>query len=341
MKNKLIAALLAAGVLLTAASCSKETKETTHRESPPETAATESETTSTTTQEETTTVTTEYDEQPASSKEITDALDIESQLMLIGSSYDKLFYDYFGGGFVILDDDFSGGFIAVTDLNHNGRLEVLVTTCQGTEFYSVTKFYEVSEDGTALEKLMLNGMGRPDQNGDFSMTTEFGDHSALYACYLKDGEYHYLIQDYANEFWENKMLAYFSYSFGDDGVTRDIIGGGLFEAEEGDGIITINTSLINSSEELFDNEEDYFDYLDSFWSDYEVQPSCEIKWMAFDWQDADYGSDGFYDDVVESYEAFNPASDEVATVDYDFHNVIDDFYSENGSVEIKYVIRET
>ena len=333
MKNKIIAALLAAGVLLTATSCSKESEQTTHRESPPETAVTDSETTST--------ETTEDNEQLASSKEITDLPDIDSQLKLIGSSFDKLYYDYFGGGFVIMDENFSGGFIAVTDLNHNGRLEVLVTTCQGTEFYSVTNFYEVSEDGTALEKLLLNGNDRSDYNGDFSMTTEFEDHTTLYACYLKDGECHYLIQDYASEDWEKKMLAYFSYSFGDNGVTKDIIGGGLFQAEKGDGITTINTSLIDSSDGLFDNEEDYFDYLDSFWSDYEVQPSCEIKWMTFDWQGADFSSEGFYDDVVESYEAFNPDSDEEVTVNYDFHYVLDDIYSEDGSVEIEYVIQNT
>lgn len=341
MKNKIIAAILAAGVLLTAASCSKEPEETTHRESPPETAATESETTSTTTEEETTTSNTEDDEQPATSKEITDAPDIDSQLVLIGNSFDKLYYDYFGGGFVIMDEDFSGGFIAVTDLNHNGRLEVLVTTCQGTEFFSITNFYEVSEDGTALEKLLVNGTDKSDANGDFSMTTEFEDHDTLYACYLKDGEYYYLIQDYNSEDLENKMLAFFSYSFGDDGVTMEVVGGGLFQAEKGDGITEIYTMLIDSSNALFNNEEEYFDYMDSFWSDYEEQPSCEIRWMTFDWQGADYSNDGFYDDVVESYEAFNPASDEVATVNYDFHYVLDDIYSENGSVEIKYIIQHT
>ena len=335
MKNRIIAALLAAGLLMTATSCSKGSEETTQRESPPETSVTDSGTTSTVSEEETTTETTAY------SKKTTDAPDIDKQLTLIGNSFEELYYGYFGEGFVIMDDNFSGGFMAVTDLNHNGRLEVLVTSCQGTGFYSVTRFFEVSENGKTLEKLMLNGRDRPDQNGDFSMTTEFEDHTALYACYMKDGEYYYLIRDYASEDWESKMLAYFSYSFGDDGVTRDTIGGGVFRAEKGDGITTVNTSLVDSTDGLFDNEEDYFDYMDSFWTDYEVQPSCEIKWMTFDWQGTEYSSADFYDDVVESYEAFDSNSDEAATVNYDFHYVLDDIYSEDGSVELEYVIQDT
>lgn len=39
---------------------------------------------------------------------------------------------------------------AVTDLNQNGRLEILVSICQGTGIFTTTEVYEVSEDGESL-----------------------------------------------------------------------------------------------------------------------------------------------------------------------------------------------
>lgn len=39
---------------------------------------------------------------------------------------------------------------AVTDLNQNGRLEILVSICQGSGIFTTTDVYEVSEDGESL-----------------------------------------------------------------------------------------------------------------------------------------------------------------------------------------------
>ena len=335
MKNRIIAALMAAGVLFTAASCSG-TPEETWRESPPETQTT---TTATTTEADITTETTEDKEQPSSEKVITDAPDIDAQLMLIAANFDFLYFSYYGAGLTI-SDNFAGGFFAVADLNHNGRLEVLITQCEEYDYFSTTNVFEVSEDCSSLEKFKLNGNDRQDQNGDFSMSTDYEDHIALYDCYLKDGEYYYLIEDYMTDDWENKMIAYFSYSF-DGEITRDIIGGCEFHAQKGDGLTTVDTMLHGAGDELFASEEAYLDYMDSYWSGYERQPSCEIKWMCFDWQGADPSADGFQEAVKESYEAFNPDSDVVASITYNYHFVLDVFFSENGSVDIEYVIKDS
>ena len=63
--------------------------------------------------------------------------------------------------------------------------------------------------------------------------------------------------------------------------------------------------------------------------------------MCFDWQGRDPSSEGFQKAVMESYEAFNPDSDKVASISYDYHSVFDGFFSENGSDEIEYVIKDS
>ena len=48
------------------------------------------------------------------------------------------------------DPFFGDARYTVVDLNHNGRLELIVSACQGTGIYTYTKVYEVSEDGNSL-----------------------------------------------------------------------------------------------------------------------------------------------------------------------------------------------
>ena len=336
MKNRIIAALMAGGVLFTAASCSK-TPEDTWRESPPETQTTEAPTT-TTTETEATTETTETESQPTTERVIPDAPDIDAQIYLIAANFDFLYYSYYGQGFVS-SEDFQGGFFAITDLNRNGRLEVIITKCEEYNYFSSTNIFEVSEDCSSLEKLTINGSDRQDQYGDFCVSTDYEDHIAVYDCYLKDGEYYYLIQDYMTDEWEDKMIAYYSYSFY-DGIIREFIGGVECHAQKGDGSTTIDTGLHGAGDELFATDEAYTDYLNSYWSGYEKQSACEVKWMCFDWQGRDPSSEGFQKAVMESYEAFNPDSNEAASATYDYHSVLDGFFSEDGSVEIEYVIKQ-
>lgn len=40
---------------------------------------------------------------------------------------------------------------AVTDLDHNGRLEIIASTCQGSGIYTYSSFYEVNENGDGLD----------------------------------------------------------------------------------------------------------------------------------------------------------------------------------------------
>ena len=65
---------------------------------------------------------------------------IESQLHLIAENSSMWLNDA---------DAESYGF-AVADLDHNGRLEVIFSTCQGTGIYSYNQMWEVNEDFTAI-----------------------------------------------------------------------------------------------------------------------------------------------------------------------------------------------
>ena len=92
------------------------------------------------------------------------APDIDSQLMFISDKYDDLYSDF------LTDDSILPATVcAVTDLNHNGRLEVLITACLGTGAYSYTKVYEISEDYTDLVNLEFKNISmiEDDGSGDF------------------------------------------------------------------------------------------------------------------------------------------------------------------------------
>ncbi len=56
-------------------------------------------------------------------------------------------------------------FFTITDLNQNGRLELILSTCQGTGMYTTSAYYEVNEemDGLlALSADLLEGDSEPD-----------------------------------------------------------------------------------------------------------------------------------------------------------------------------------
>ena len=98
------------------------------------------------------------------------------------------------------------------DLNRNGRLETIFTSCQGSGAFSFTVVCEVSEDLTGMVKLESNA--EYDESADFLASRKDENSTVVYDCYKKDGEYYYLLRDYASAGWSDKYLGFFSYSFG-------------------------------------------------------------------------------------------------------------------------------
>ena len=78
-----------------------------------------------------------------------DPLSIEGQLKTIAEAKDKI---------VTYDDEDENYHYAITDLDQNGRLELIVSTGMiGTGHFTTNWYYEISKDGSKLKKCK----GRP------------------------------------------------------------------------------------------------------------------------------------------------------------------------------------
>lgn len=81
--------------------------------------------------------------EPAESVESKEENSVEDQIAVIGKNLStwsgEVEYSQYG--------------YAVTDLNQNGRLEIVAATCQGSGLYTDCNIYEVNDDCTGLTKL--------------------------------------------------------------------------------------------------------------------------------------------------------------------------------------------
>lgn len=272
----------------------------------------------------------------ASQAETISPIDVDSQIDIIAANYDSIISEYLCEAYTGNEEPesrpFAGTSFAVTDLNHNGRLELIISCVQGSGIYSYTRFYEISEDHSSLERLCVNGEDVQDMAGDFLPLANFEDRVGAYDCYMKDGEYYYLVQNYISGGWSNKIYMYHAYSFG-NGVTSDLIGGCEFSAVLVDDFTTVKLWLYGPPDVLFKSDEEYFEYMDQYWSGYERQDQCEIQWVELD-LDGDFEA-GLY----ESYNGFNPHSDMESSVLYNYHDYFDNFYSVDGEYDFEYVIQ--
>lgn len=249
----------------------------------------------------------------------TTTTDIGLQLDLITDSYDYLYEDFDLTCYSPEESRLPASF-AITDLNHNGRLEIILSSCVGTGCYSNSQFYEVTEDYSSLQRLDINGETVTDDIGDLMIPRD-GDQITTYNCYMLDGEYYYEIADYASDGWTKKHHFFYSYSFGTE-VSREYIGGCAVNVDtEADN--TINVWLSNASREFFEDDVSYSDYMNSYWSGYEQLSPCEVKWVLFN------DEDSFADLVTESYYAFNPESERTVENTYDYREYFSGFYGDD------------
>lgn len=90
----------------------------------------------------------------------------------------------------------------VTDLDQNGRLEIIASTCQGTGIYTYSKYYEVNKTFDGLDEVKRNLL-EGSSEADIGVKT-------VKAFVDKDkNEYHYILGDVirngAAEYYENKQ----------------------------------------------------------------------------------------------------------------------------------------
>lgn len=215
-----------------------------------------------------------------------DLQSVDSQLALIESKYDECVSDF------EMEAVCQYPFFAITDFNRNGRLELVLTDISGSGAFSVSYFYEVSEDYNSFDRLMVAGDENYDSTGDFSSYNCFD-------CYMKDGTYYYLVEDYASAGSSCKGTTFYLYSF-DDTVKHFEIGGYVvLETIDEQNDDTYHVRLYNSDEKLFQTLDEYYGDIDTFLSDYEKMPSCAVKWMSLN------DEQPIQERLQESYEGFS------------------------------------
>ena len=248
--------------------------------------------------------------------------DIDSQLTFIAGKYDELVEDYAQDETVM-----PHAFCAITDLNHNGRLEVLLTSCMGSGAYSYTTVYEISKDYTDLVKITYIDGSTEDYEDAADLCQWRVDEANIqvYDCYMKNGKYYYLFEDYASAGWTDKYLGFYSYSFGDK-IRKEFIAGSAVHVDDGD--YAIKTVLYKTAFTRVTNDE-YFDYINSYWDGYEKQKSCEVKWIVFS------DAANFADNIKDSWKAFNPDSDKSSDVNFDFRSYFRSFYGDEYKFEVQ------
>ncbi len=112
---------------------------------------------------------------------VDDVLATQKQLQLIAANKDL---------WRVLEEMDSWGY-AVTDLNQNGRLEIISSECHGTGFYSTTRIFEVNEAGDALVKY-ADDFEEYDSQPDFLFAEE-------YQAFYIDGACHMIVEDMIKE----------------------------------------------------------------------------------------------------------------------------------------------
>ena len=198
--------------------------------------------------------------------------------------------------------------IAVTDLNHNDRLELIITTTQGSGCYSNTVVYEVDETYTCMKSLTEPSIYAND-SADFLMHDVF-------ECYYKDGRYYYVVEDYISGGWDLKDVFLYAYSFDGEVKAGQISGFSL--RPEDSSTKDVDTYLYDSDNNPFSDKESYRTYMENYWNGYEKQPMVEILWRVFPEKDE------CADIIRESYEGYNPNSPQNAVEYTDFEG----FYGE-------------
>jgi len=100
------------------------------------------------------------------------------------------------------DNEYESWGYIVTDLDQNGRLEIISCSVQGSGFYSYVKAFEVREDGSGLTEIRGLGADRTDSLPDIwtgSVPFYFDRETGVYYYIFND-----MIRNGMAEYYENK-----------------------------------------------------------------------------------------------------------------------------------------
>lgn len=236
--------------------------------------------------------------------------DIDSQLVLLSDYFNKCLDEYYKYNHFPQNLHF-----AIVDLNRNGRLELIITDIMGSGHFSITCFYEVSDDYQTLDMMKTAETSNIPEDIDYSYVDGIGDF--LYyeelECFKKDNKYYYLLSD-ATSAGLGCMFgeAFYSYSF-DGMVEKDKIGTYVLSPYN-DNTDRIKINFYSKYGGL-ETEEKYLHFMSSYWYGYEKQPNTSIKWIYLS-DNQDIGSA-----IIESYNGFNTNAVCEKAEDYDYRDI--------------------
>ena len=201
----------------------------------------------------------------------------------------------------------------VTDLNHNGRLEIIFSDCQGTGAFSTTAIYEVSETYDSLERMSTKEDDNYDYTGDFTNVNVNTSRCDL-VWYEVDGTYYYVVSDYTSAGWDWKGETFYLYSFNGkvecNVICSYVVSGVLDENNNA----SYNVTMYDSNRNICASEEDYNSRRDTFLSSYGTSSSCTLTWIYF----SDEGN--VEDNLWACYTSFTSTPGSVAE-DYGYKNI--------------------
>lgn len=247
-------------------------------------------------------------------KEQTETINVEKQIDVIMNNIDTWNLS--------TDEDIYAPYgYAITDLDQNGRLEIIASSCQGTGIYTYSNYYEVNESLNGLNKIERN-VEEGSSEADIMLPTVkvFIDKAA--------NEYHYIFDDLvkvgAAEYYENKQ----------DIVLKN---GKIYEK----AIAYRNTVYTDSNPNVTLKDannkeitaEDYALIENKLFSNLELK-FANIEWVST--TDVDFSSvsgDELKNKLIESYEKFGFSDIEV-------DNTLDEEFSLIDTNNIKVILKD-
>lgn len=210
---------------------------------------------------------------------------------------------------------------AITDLDQNGRLEIIASSCQGTGIYTYSNYYEVNESLNGLNKIERNVEEGSSEADIMIPTVKVFINKAT-------NEYHYIFDDLvkvgAAEYYENKQ----------DIVLKN---GKIYEK----AIAYRNTVYTDSNPNVTLKDannkeitaEDYALIENKLFSNLELK-FANIEWVST--TDVDFSSvsgDELKNKLIESYEKFGFSDIEV-------DNTLDEEFSLIDTNNIKVILKD-
>lgn len=247
-------------------------------------------------------------------KEQTKAVNVEKQIDVIMNNIDTWNLS--------TDEDIYAPYgYAITDLDQNGRLEIIASSCQGTGIYTYSNYYEVNESLNGLNKIERNVEEGSSEADIMIPTVKVFINKAT-------NEYHYIFDDLvkvgAAEYYENKQ----------DIVLKN---GKIYEK----AIAYRNTVYTDSNPNVTLKDannkeitaEDYALIENKLFSNLELK-FANIEWVST--TDVDFSSvsgDELKNKLIESYEKFGFSDIEV-------DNTLDEEFSLIDTNNIKVILKD-